>query len=89
MGVEVVHPKESRKLPAIWINNGYVITLRSDPDDFASYGRIHWYGIEGMFASSVSRDDAARVQKSSSDDFGNIGFTPELAVRMSKPTRTP
>eukprot|EP00972_Heterocapsa_arctica_P000989 138262-Heterocapsa_arctica.AAC.1 len=81
MGVEVVHPKESRKLPVIWISNGYAITLRSDPDGFASYGRIHWYGIEGMIANSVSPDDAARVQKYSSDDFYNIGFNPELAVR--------
>eukprot|EP00972_Heterocapsa_arctica_P006410 939388-Heterocapsa_arctica.AAC.1 len=35
MGVENVHPKESRKLPVTWTNNGYVITLRSDPDGFA------------------------------------------------------
>eukprot|EP00972_Heterocapsa_arctica_P051016 7497609-Heterocapsa_arctica.AAC.1 len=35
MGVENVHPTESRKLPVIWTNNGYVITLRSDPDGFA------------------------------------------------------
>eukprot|EP00972_Heterocapsa_arctica_P045178 6670205-Heterocapsa_arctica.AAC.1 len=41
MGVENVHPMESRKLPVIWTNNGYVITLRSDPDGFASYGRVH------------------------------------------------
>eukprot|EP00972_Heterocapsa_arctica_P066760 9851552-Heterocapsa_arctica.AAC.1 len=41
-----------------------------------------------MSASSVSRDDAARVQKYSRDDFDNIGFNPELAVRMSNPTRT-
>eukprot|EP00972_Heterocapsa_arctica_P007343 1070531-Heterocapsa_arctica.AAC.1 len=35
MGVESVHPMESRKLPVIRTNNGYVITLRSDPDGFA------------------------------------------------------
>eukprot|EP00972_Heterocapsa_arctica_P069731 10303089-Heterocapsa_arctica.AAC.1 len=48
------YPKESRKLPVIWTNNGYVITLRRDPDGFASYGRVHWYGIEGMIANSTS-----------------------------------
>eukprot|EP00972_Heterocapsa_arctica_P026557 3910639-Heterocapsa_arctica.AAC.1 len=53
MGVENVHPKESRKLPIIWTNNGYVITLRSDPDGYASYGRVHWYGIEGMIANPL------------------------------------
>eukprot|EP00972_Heterocapsa_arctica_P001156 163263-Heterocapsa_arctica.AAC.1 len=72
MGVESVHPKESRKLPVIWTNNGYVITLRSDPDGFASYGSVHWYGIEGIIANSISRDDAARVQKYYSDDFDTI-----------------
>eukprot|EP00972_Heterocapsa_arctica_P031031 4565388-Heterocapsa_arctica.AAC.1 len=41
-----------------------------------------------MIANSTSRDDAARVHTYSSDDFDNIGFNPELAVRMSKPTRT-
>eukprot|EP00972_Heterocapsa_arctica_P048628 7167620-Heterocapsa_arctica.AAC.1 len=68
MGVENIHPMESRKLPVVWTNNGYVITLPSDPDGFASYGRIHWYGIEGMIANSTSRDDATRVQKYYSDD---------------------
>eukprot|EP00972_Heterocapsa_arctica_P012451 1829601-Heterocapsa_arctica.AAC.1 len=60
MGVGTIHPMESRKLPVIWTNNGYVITLRSDPDGFASYGRVHWYGIEGLIVSSITRDDAAR-----------------------------
>eukprot|EP00972_Heterocapsa_arctica_P103677 15279460-Heterocapsa_arctica.AAC.1 len=32
MGVETIHPMESRKLSVIWTTNGYVITLRSDPD---------------------------------------------------------
>eukprot|EP00972_Heterocapsa_arctica_P039441 5809108-Heterocapsa_arctica.AAC.1 len=32
MGVEEIHPIESRKLPVVWTNNGDVITLRSDPD---------------------------------------------------------
>eukprot|EP00972_Heterocapsa_arctica_P058047 8563277-Heterocapsa_arctica.AAC.1 len=41
-----------------------------------------------MIANSTSRDDAARVQKYYSDTFENIGFNPEVAVRMSKPTRT-
>eukprot|EP00972_Heterocapsa_arctica_P038800 5718056-Heterocapsa_arctica.AAC.1 len=38
MGVENVHPKESRKLPDIWTNNGYVITLQSDPGGLALRG---------------------------------------------------
>eukprot|EP00972_Heterocapsa_arctica_P097077 14321574-Heterocapsa_arctica.AAC.1 len=39
-----------------------------------------------MIASTASRNDAARVQKYSSDEFDYIGYNPELAVRMSKPT---
>eukprot|EP00972_Heterocapsa_arctica_P062978 9290690-Heterocapsa_arctica.AAC.1 len=46
MGVDEVHPMESRKLPVVWTSNGYVITLRSDPDGFASYERVHWHGTE-------------------------------------------
>eukprot|EP00972_Heterocapsa_arctica_P050773 7463396-Heterocapsa_arctica.AAC.1 len=81
MGVEEIHPMESRKLPVVWTNNGYVITLRSYPDGFASYGRVHWHGLEGMIANSISRDDATRVQNYSSDNYDNIGFNPELAIR--------
>eukprot|EP00972_Heterocapsa_arctica_P021742 3197989-Heterocapsa_arctica.AAC.1 len=87
MGVQAIHPMESRKLPVIWTNNGYVITLSSDPDGFAWYGCVHWYGAEGLLANSVYREAAARVQKYSSDDFENFGFNPDMAIRMSKPTR--
>eukprot|EP00972_Heterocapsa_arctica_P005673 837394-Heterocapsa_arctica.AAC.1 len=31
-GVEKIDPKESRKLPIVWTNDGYFITLRSDPN---------------------------------------------------------
>eukprot|EP00972_Heterocapsa_arctica_P103328 15225506-Heterocapsa_arctica.AAC.1 len=88
MGVDEVHPMESRKLPVVWTNNCYVITPRSDPDGFASYGRFHWHGTEGVIANSISRNDAIRIPEYSSDNFHNLGFNPELAIRMSKPTRT-
>eukprot|EP00972_Heterocapsa_arctica_P086862 12805667-Heterocapsa_arctica.AAC.1 len=41
MGVDKIHPMESRKLPVVWTKYGFVITLLSDPDGFASYGRVH------------------------------------------------
>eukprot|EP00972_Heterocapsa_arctica_P091340 13476657-Heterocapsa_arctica.AAC.1 len=71
-GVEKIDPKENRKLPVIWTNNGYVIILRSDPDGFASYGRVHWHGSEGLILSFVTRDAATRVQTYSCDEFENI-----------------
>eukprot|EP00972_Heterocapsa_arctica_P103802 15299239-Heterocapsa_arctica.AAC.1 len=72
---------ESRKLPVVWTNDGYVITLISDPDGFASYERVHSHGTAGVIATSISRNDATRIPEYSSDDFHNIGFNPELAIR--------
>eukprot|EP00972_Heterocapsa_arctica_P009620 1418058-Heterocapsa_arctica.AAC.1 len=80
MGVDEIHPEESRKLPVLWTNDGYVITLLSDPDGFASYGRVHLHGTAGVVANSISRHDAARIPDYSSENFHNIGFNPELAI---------
>eukprot|EP00972_Heterocapsa_arctica_P044844 6616895-Heterocapsa_arctica.AAC.1 len=88
MGVDKVHPMESRKLPVVWTNNGYVITPHSDPDGFASYGRVHSHGTAGVIANSISRNDATRIPEYYSDNFHNLGFNPEFAIRMSNPTRT-
>eukprot|EP00972_Heterocapsa_arctica_P083524 12307031-Heterocapsa_arctica.AAC.1 len=41
-----------------------------------------------MIANSISRDDATRFQTDTSNYYDYIGFNPELAIRMSKPTRT-
>eukprot|EP00972_Heterocapsa_arctica_P019698 2906776-Heterocapsa_arctica.AAC.1 len=72
MGVDAIHPMERRKLPVVWTNNGHVITLLSDPDGFASYGRVHSHGTAGVVANSISRDDATHIPDYSSDNFHNI-----------------
>eukprot|EP00972_Heterocapsa_arctica_P021959 3230241-Heterocapsa_arctica.AAC.1 len=63
---------ESRKLPVVWTNDGYVITLLGDPDGFASYGRVHSHGTAGVIANSTSCNDATRIPEYSSDNFHNI-----------------
>eukprot|EP00972_Heterocapsa_arctica_P079293 11688501-Heterocapsa_arctica.AAC.1 len=84
-GVPDIDPNGCRKLPVIWTDRT-VTSFSPDPDGFASYGRVGWYGYDGLLPYTLSRSDTTRVQQYSCDVFENIGFNPaDRAVRLSKP----